>query len=1033
MLLVKKIYPLIRALDKDKSSKEETRCCDYFIKEIMTKDDAMNVYTILKKWIIDREVVDIKLKHYIRPSKEEGKKLLLNSTHIRKLIRVFHMAFGWQHKNSDKLTYPGLIKTWGSLLADLIESMCEYLSPENCIKNMNATLAKWKQRQMISRSVIHEAIRKANAVTRAHIARREEKAKRRKRKHMEGSTSDNKNNSNSTIFTTTSTTADDNNMYNNNNNNIDNSNYKKSRVDSFLSNESLQGERKDNKSTRKEDHEEEEEQEELDEDISCVTPPPMQSDDIDEDDEVDAVKNKKMDYEEYVRNANEDRILKGIEAERKYNSIDFKTISINTYINKRKTLVPNIFNDERDEALEKEKRDQNIRKTIHAKEDANTGIIYSDSDEDDEDENDTIDYRKIFRPPIPSPIGEIIRADCIGEMMKSMMNVLFHAKQPDGSDSYNASNTAFSNNSSFDDSNNTSNDNELTPIVTDSVDAEIDNLLNDAYDDDNNDNFNDNGSNSIETNTSWEGSTVTPWGNTTATSFNALEETTEATTTTTTTTTTTNELNVASTLSTSASVFDTKKWRKAIGKLIGNYIFDLIGISYLEEKAMTSDKFATRMLYNQYKESMKLALDPLFGIPCEPSGITDNSKRFQSFQSRLRIIEDFENHNMNPTTVKTLFTYIERECFAKNISSIRRPQAFLSTSSYKINIKRQHSSTSKNDMLLELELVQVNSSGEQWEHNASNNSNTVQILESHFNLLKESYILHQSSLLELVKHKDEPNFDYEEDDKVNAEGGDKKHGGKERKKKATIENMDLSNENENVFLGYVFALVTRYETLFSANAGSQSAIPPPVFSVLKKYLNVDGECFASPLNHQLPLYFSAFQDIDKVFGSLGPFFETDNPIEGGSWQCNPPFDVNSIFVALRTISTILHKAEQGNKSVTFSVFFADVSQNQGVESVINSMGCYKRADTIIKEHCYMYGFRHRPINSGQFRNTARNDSTRMNIFWEPRRVTRFLIFQTTAAFQELCHNDLKHVEKIVGEIREAFAHNINVAKNEWRY
>ena len=72
---------------------------------------------------------------------------------------------------------------------------------------MNATLAKWKQRQMISRSVIHEAIRKANAVTRAHIARREEKAKRRKRKHMEGSTSDNKNNSNSTIFTTTSTTA----------------------------------------------------------------------------------------------------------------------------------------------------------------------------------------------------------------------------------------------------------------------------------------------------------------------------------------------------------------------------------------------------------------------------------------------------------------------------------------------------------------------------------------------------------------------------------------------------------------------------------------------------------------------------------------------------------------------------------------------------------------------------------------------------------------------------------------------------------
>ena len=77
-------------------------------------------------------------------------------------------------------------------------------------------------------------------------------------------------------------------------------------------------------------------------------------------------------------------------------------------------------------------------------------------------------------------------------------------------------------------------------------------------------------------------------------------------------------------------------------------------------------------------------------------------------------------------------------------------------------------------------------------------------------------------------------------------------------------------------------------------------MPPSVFSVLKSHLDVDGECFASPLNHQLPLYFSAFEDIDAAFGSLGSFCNT-SAIESGSWECNPPFDVRSVHLALSTI------------------------------------------------------------------------------------------------------------------------------------
>ena len=93
-------------------------------------------------------------------------------------------------------------------------------------------------------------------------------------------------------------------------------------------------------------------------------------------------------------------------------------------------------------------------------------------------------------------------------------------------------------------------------------------------------------------------------------------------------------------------------------------------------------------------------------------------------------------------------------------------------------------------------------------------------------------------------------------------------------------------------------------------------------TVLKKYLSVDGECYASPLNHQLPLYFSAFKDTHAAFGSLGPFCD-NNSIEEGSWECNPPFDVNSIFFALKTILSVVTRAEHLGKSVTFSVFFAN--------------------------------------------------------------------------------------------------------------
>ena len=79
-----------------------------------------------------------------------------------------------------------------------------------------------------------------------------------------------------------------------------------------------------------------------------------------------------------------------------------------------------------------------------------------------------------------------------------------------------------------------------------------------------------------------------------------------------------------------------------------------------------------------------------------------------------------------------------------------------------------------------------------------------------------------------------------------------------------------------LFLKRIFSMMQRYHTLWHKNSGAHGALPDEVFHALKTNLKVEGECFASPLNHGLPKFYSAFPDTDKCFGSLGSFFDEDN-------------------------------------------------------------------------------------------------------------------------------------------------------------
>ncbi len=89
-------------------------------------------------------------------------------------------------------------------------------------------------------------------------------------------------------------------------------------------------------------------------------------------------------------------------------------------------------------------------------------------------------------------------------------------------------------------------------------------------------------------------------------------------------------------------------------------------------------------------------------------------------------------------------------------------------------------------------------------------------------------------------------------------------------------------------------LLTQYESI--AGLGYQAAIPSKCFEVLGRRFGVHHECFASPLNHTLPSYGSAFPNTDRIFGSEGDFFDLDLSI-GGSFEANPPF-VEEIMAAM---------------------------------------------------------------------------------------------------------------------------------------
>ena len=115
------------------------------------------------------------------------------------------------------------------------------------------------------------------------------------------------------------------------------------------------------------------------------------------------------------------------------------------------------------------------------------------------------------------------------------------------------------------------------------------------------------------------------------------------------------------------------------------------------------------------------------------------------------------------------------------------------------------------------------------------------------------------------------------------------------------------------FLRDVFCMLLRYEALGSH--GSQCAVPPAVFELMRERLGVRLECFASPLNAWAERFCSAFADVDAPFGTLGSFFDFSPP--HGSFEVNPPFVPELLLAAVHRAEALLAAAERRAAALSF--------------------------------------------------------------------------------------------------------------------
>lgn len=169
----------------------------------------------------------------------------------------------------------------------------------------------------------------------------------------------------------------------------------------------------------------------------------------------------------------------------------------------------------------------------------------------------------------------------------------------------------------------------------------------------------------------------------------------------------------------------------------------------------------------------------------------------------------------------------------------------------------------------------------------------------------------------------------------------------------------------NPSLSHCFITALRYQTLNDSaenifeGTGQHAAIPKRVFDTLVGYYKGETltEGFASPFNNYLSSFFSAFPDIDHVYGSKGSLFASYKTIttSGGVYEFNPPFsevligELNKFFIRC---------LEKGEVPLTFIVILPWWQDSEPINNILRND--YTTGSLVLKagEHYYISGSQH---------------------------------------------------------------------------
>jgi hypothetical protein len=172
--------------------------------------------------------------------------------------------------------------------------------------------------------------------------------------------------------------------------------------------------------------------------------------------------------------------------------------------------------------------------------------------------------------------------------------------------------------------------------------------------------------------------------------------------------------------------------------------------------------------------------------------------------------------------------------------------------------------------------------------------------------------------------------------------------------------FDRSNVNDGQysFEEALFCLLCRYDML--QGAGLQAGVPGAVLdALLQQPWNCQMEGFASPLNARYQNFASAFE-LDRLFGSVGSFFDLDFATAGGCYQANPPFCEGVIAQLARTLKDSLKKSSSA-KPLMFVVIVPAWKESPAYQQLLSQCEEFLVHHLPLEQgkHWYAEGTQHR--------------------------------------------------------------------------